>query len=201
MSVRHSAADLRGLKAKREREIYDGVVSGICSAISHQVIAAATRGDSKFVAILKKGHKYEGVLAMTYINSINGYEIAGSQGYSADLTEGFVGDCILKLQEEFPECVIDGEMEEYTEQKQRIREPPATKTRYTITVDWGEPPAAGATAVEAESAQSELEVLRAKIAELESENARLKSANMCSPAADLLDIFTAFGAITESKTM
>lgn len=201
MSVRHSAADLRGLKAKREREVYDGVVSGICSAISHQIIEAAIRGDSKFVAILKKTHK-EHTVAMTYINSINGNENVGSSAYSADLTEGFVGDCILKLQDEFPECIIDGEMEEYTEQKPRgIREPPASKTRYTITIDWSEPAAPAAAAAAGDSDQSELEILRAKIAELESENARLKGASMCSPAADLLDIFTSFGAIAESKTL
>lgn len=189
-TAKFTAADLRGLKAKCEREAYEEIVRGICSAISQRTVAAATRGDSMFVTILNNNHTGKGVV-LCYIDEYK-RSIEYSRYGPVELGEVLVGDCILKLQEDFPDCVIDGEMEEFVEAK-GPRAPPISKTRYTITVNW-----ADATATAAAPIMSEIEQLRIRISELERENAELKSKSPIGQmGVDLLDIFAGFGRIVD----
>lgn len=196
-TAKFTAADLRGLKAKREREAYEEIVRGICSAISQRTVAAATRGNSKLVTILntRDGQNGRGNgVVLSYSDEYRKQNEYGQFG-PVELTEGLIGDCILKLQEEFPDCALDGEMEEFVETR-GPRAPPISKTRYTITVDWAD---ATATAAAAAPEVSEIEQLRARISELERENAELKSKSPTGQmGVDLLDIFAGFGRIVDS---
>jgi hypothetical protein len=168
MATKFTAAQLRGLKAEHEKEIRDSAINRVYQVVYGNIMTNAKKGDMKYS-----------------IDLIGGEHAPGTY-YKVD--EDFVADCTSKIQEEFTDCLVEAEMEEVHHNNRPYKK---AHTKYTIIVDWSEREPA-----EKKEDISELEILRAKIAELEAENARLKVAQPVGAiAADLLDIFANFGKI------
>lgn len=167
MATKFTAAQLRGLKAEHEKEMRDAAINRVYQVVHGNIMTNAKKGDMKYSIELIGGENAPG----TY--------------YKVD--EDFVADCTSKIQEEFVDCLVEAEMEEV----QYNRAYRKAHTKYTITVDWSEREPVGK-----KEEINELEILRAKIAELEAENARLKVTQPVGAiTADLLDIFANFGKI------
>ena len=181
MSTKFTAAQLRGLKAEHEKEMRQELINTIVKQIKDKCIEYAKKGDTKCILnlISNPGDNY-----MTI--SWNKYSSIQTQG---KCTEELVADCIRLLTDELTDCLIDGEMEEIIWQKG------LTRLKFTITIDWSIDKPEAATLPEV----SEVEKLKARIAELEEENSRLKSNSTVGHdsqiTSDLLDIFAGFGAI------
>jgi len=186
MATKFTAAQLRGLKAEKEKELYNSCITGITTSISHRIVEVAEKGETKLIV---------------YVDNSNGmiscrFNPNGSVGmpYNKELSEDLIASCCSKLQEQYVDCSIEAEMEEVPADRYN-RKP---RTRFTITIDWSDAkPEAAVPEV------SELEKLKARVAELEAENSRLKSnpiGAVTQMTTDLLDIFAGFGKIVESKT-
>lgn len=184
MSTKFTAAQLRGLKAEYEKEIRQELINTIVKQIKDKCIEVAKLGQVKYDATI--GNHFE---KKHMILSLNKYQ---SLTFMGQCTEDIISECITILMDELPDCTIEGEIEDRTNQKSS-----KFTQLYTITVDWSgiKPEVEAATLPEV----SEVEKLKARIAELEEENSRLKSNSTVGPVSqitsDLLDIFAGFGAI------
>jgi hypothetical protein len=182
MTTKLTAAQLRGLKVEHEKEIRNNAISNICTIIKDKCIEVAKKGDlkRKIILISNPGDNYLTVSWSKYHN----VQVAGI------LSEDLVADCIQYLNDELIDCIIDGEMEEIPWQKGMTRQ------RFTVSIDWSDTKPEVPAAPEI----SELEKLKARVAELEAENSRLKSnpiGAVTQMTTDLLDIFAGFGKIVE----
>lgn len=181
MATTFTAAQLRGLKAEHEKEIRDNAIKNICSLIKDKCIEYAKKGDTKCVVYIIR-NPGDNHLSLSW-NKYQSVQILGI------CTEDMISDCIALLTSELVDCAIDGEMEEIPYDRVKIRH------KFTITVDWSEQKSEQKPEEKKEEV-NEVDSLRAKIAELEAENARLKATSTVGAITnDLIDIFANFGKI------
>ncbi len=183
MATKFTAAQLRGLKVEHEKEIRDNAIKNICSLIKDKCIEYAKKGDTKCVVYIIR-NPGDNHLTLSW-NKYQSVQILGI------CTEDMISDCIALLTSDLVDCVIDGEMEEIPYDRVKVRH------KFTITVDWSEQNSEEkAEEKPEEKEENELDILRAKITELEAENARLKAPSTVGAITnDLIDIFANFGKI------
>ncbi len=168
MATKFTAAQLRGLKVEHEKEIRDNAIARVCTIVCGYSEINAKKGEVKYS-----------------IDLIDGENAPGVDNYIVN--KEFVDECYSKLKEQLIDCIIEVNIEEIPFSYRPYRKP---CTKYTITVDWSE------QKPEEKKEVNELDILRAKIAELEAENTRLKAPSTVGAITnDLIDIFANFGKI------
>ena len=208
MTTKLTAAQLRGLKAEKEKENRNNAIAHVCNIVYGNIILNAEKGHTKYSIYLIDGENAPGV-------------------WNYKVNEEFITDCCSILQEQYIDCIV--EMEEIPAEKYK-----KAYNQYMITIDWSkstkeEKPKDEVISDPMKSVLpknevvSEIEILRIKVAkleeekvsdkleiknlhtklnELEKEISKLKSSNSISTVTqmttDLLDILTGFGKIVES---
>ncbi len=171
MATKFTAAQLRGLKLEHEKEIRDKTINLVCIAISSLIQTYAKKGETKLIITFT-----EGVIGFKMIYPERGS--GGTNYYRADAD--FIKDCCSNLSSTYIDSVITDTIE--VDKKSTI---------HKITIDWS-----GISPEEKDKEVNELDILRAKIAELEAENTRLKAPSTVGAITnDLIDIFANFGKI------
>ncbi len=171
MATKFTAAQLRGLKVEHEKEMKNNTINHVCSSISLLIQNYAKKGETKLIITFT-----EGVVGYKMIYPERG---SGSTSYYKADTD-FIKECCTNLSSTYIDSVITNTIE--VDKKLTI---------HIITIDWS-----GISPEEKDKEVNELDILRAKIAELEAENARLKATHPVGAiATDLLDIFTNFAKI------
>lgn len=170
MAVRCTAAQLRELKRKHDREAIDS----ICSDIGTNIIGAAKEGESSVTAVLSNLPSKDIVMI-----------IYGQQymTYGVIVNDSVISGCVESLNTLFPGCVIYSENIEGSESKR-------------IIVDWSDKTSRSAPGVAerpvlAHPTMSEFEQLRTRVAELE-------SGAVQQIRSGLIDIVANFGKIVET---